>query len=55
MARNIVQELEDFLKDLQKIESPSNIKTKLKKAWKKKFGKEPVIEERDFKNERKNK
>jgi len=55
MARNIVQELEDFLKILRKVEAPDNIKTKIKKAWKKKFGKEPVIEERDFKNERKNK
>lgn len=46
MIRNIVQDLENLLKDLRKIESPDKIKTKIKKAWKKKFGKEPVIEER---------
>jgi hypothetical protein len=53
--RNIVQELQDFLKELRKIESPDKIKAKIKKAWKKKFGKKPVIEERNKKNERKNK
>ena len=53
MARNIVQELQDFLKELRKVKTNDPSKTKIKKAWKKKFGKEAVIEERDFKNDRK--
>ena len=53
MVRNIVQELEDFLKELQKVKTNDPSKTKIKKAWKKKFGKEPTIEERNKKNDRK--
>ncbi len=53
MARNIVQELEDFLKKLQEVKTNDTNKTKIKKVWKKKFGKEPAIEERNKKNDRK--
>jgi len=53
MVRNIVQELEDFLKELREVKTNDPNKKKIKKVWKKKFGKEPVIEERNKKNDRK--
>ncbi len=53
MERNIAQELEDFLKKLREVKTNGTIKTKIKKVWKKKFGKEPTIEERNKKNDRK--
>ena len=46
MARNIVQELENFLKELRKVKGSDPNKTKIKKLFKKKFGREPTIEKR---------
>jgi len=46
MARNIVQELENFLKELRKVKGSDTNKTKIKKLFKKKFGREPTIEEK---------
>ena len=46
MARNIVQELQDFLKELRKVKGSDPNKTKIKKLWKKKYGSNPRIDER---------
>jgi hypothetical protein len=46
MARNIVQELQDFLKELRKVKGSDPNKTKIKKLFKKKFGRKPTIDER---------
>ena len=46
MARNIVQKLENFLKELRKVKGSDTNKTKIKKLFKKKFGREPTIEEK---------
>jgi hypothetical protein len=46
MARNIVQELENFIIELQKVKGSDDNKTKIKKLWKKKYGSNPRIDER---------
>jgi hypothetical protein len=46
MVRNIVQELENFTTELQKVKGSDPNKTKIKKLFKKKFGREPTIEEK---------
>ena len=46
MARNIVQELQDFLKELRKVKGSDPNKTKIKKLFKKKFGRKLTIEKR---------
>ena len=46
MARNIVQELENFIIELQKVKGSDSDKTKIKKLWKKKYGSDPRIDER---------
>ena len=46
MVRNIVQELENFITELQKVKGSDPNKTKIKKLWKKKYGSNPRIDER---------
>jgi hypothetical protein len=46
MVRNIVQELENFITELQKVKGSDPNKTKIKKLFKKKFGRKLTIEKR---------